>query len=226
MDRVISSYTPTVRALGYARERNSAPTVDQRAVIVAMPTTPNEHPLRYAVEEAERVRARLRGAVLLADKPTKADVLSELNNCAIAHFACHGASHTDPSHSSLLLHDHPDTPLTVASLATIRLDSARLAYLSACRTAYHPDAALVDEAIYLTTAFQLAGYPHVVGTLWESDDELSVRVADAFYSGLVTDGGLIDTRKAARALHHAVRAVRDELPNTPSLWAGYMHAGA
>lgn len=236
MDRVVSSYTPTVRALGYARERNTASTTAERALIVAMPTTPGiDSPLRHVAEEAELVHARFPGSTPLiedpattnAHTPTKADVLAQLGGCAIAHFACHGSSHpSDPSQSRLLLHDHDSDPLTVASLAPIRLDQARLAYLSACRTAFNSSTDLIDEAIHLTAAFQLAGYPHVVGTLWEIDDALAVRVADAFYTALAAGDNTIDTRGAAQALHHAVRAIRDELPATPSLWAAYLHAGA
>jgi len=228
MDRVVSSYTPTVRALGYVRERNGAPTANQRAVIVSMPITPDAAPLRHATEEAKRVQAQLAGATsMLGDQPSKADVLARLGDCAIAHFACHSFSDPeDPSRSRLLLFDHAERPLTVSSLAPIRLDHARLAYLSACRTAFNPEVRLVDESVHLTTAFQLAGYPHVVGTLWEVDDAVAVRIAEEFYGALRTKDGTIDTRYSARVLHHAVRAVRDELPRTPSLWAGYLHAGA
>ncbi|MCX4791748.1 MULTISPECIES: CHAT domain-containing protein [unclassified Streptomyces] len=167
-----------------------------------------------------------------AGRPT---VLDHLPHCPIAHFACHGASHpTDPSQSLLLLHDHQSDPLTVASLAPVRLDHAQLAYLSACRTAAIDTANLADEAIHLTSAFQLAGFPHVVGTLWEIDDQIAVTVADTFYTHLRTPDGTIDTSRAARALHQAVRGVRDghDLPGqldrtrTPFLWAAYLHAGA
>ena len=236
MDRAISSYTPTVRALGYARERNTASGADERALIVAMPTTPGvDSPLRHVAEEAALIHARLPESTLLienpaatsAPQPTRATVLAQLGGCAIAHFACHGSSHpVDPSQNLLLLHDHDTDPLTVTSLAPIRLEQARLAYLSACRTAFSSSTDLIDEAIHLTTAFQLAGYPHVVGTLWEIDDALAVRVADTFYAALTTGPDTIDTRGAAQALHHAVRAIRDELPATPSLWAAYLHAGA
>ena len=229
-------WVPTVRALGYARERNTASAGGEQALIVAMPTTPGlDSPLCHVVEEAELVHARLPRSALLIENPaitnshlpTKANVLAQLGDCAIAHFACHGWSHpVDPSRSLLLLHDHDSDPLTVASLAPIRLDQARLAYLSACRTAFNPSAELADEAIHLTTAFQLAGYPHVVGTLWEIDDALAVHVADTFYSALATGDNTIDTRHAAQALHHAVRAIRDQRPETPSLWAAYLHAGA
>ncbi|HEU5472708.1 MAG TPA: CHAT domain-containing protein [Actinophytocola sp.] len=234
MDRVISSYTPTIRALGYARECDTAMTAPEQALIVAMPTTPGEHShLPYAGMEADLVHAHLPSATLLiensaadAQLPTKTAVLAHLRECAIAHFACHGGSDPDdPSQSRLLLHDHDTDPLTVASLVPIQLEHAKLAYLSACHTAFNPSFDLADEAIHLTTAFQLAGYPHVVGTLWQISDQLAIRIADAFYAAITTHDNRIDTNTAAEAIHRAVRVIRDKLPTTPSLWAAYLHAG-
>ncbi|MFF2644959.1 tetratricopeptide repeat protein [Streptomyces niveus] len=255
MDRVISSHTPTVRALRYARqytrEHTPHPDTPSQGLIVAMPTTPglpHHGRLNHVSAEAEVLRRHLPNTVLLREpdpdgppatsppsRPTKAAVLDHLPHCPIAHFACHGASHpTDPSQSLLLLHDHQSDPLTVASLTPVRLDHAQLAYLSACNTAAIDTANLADEAIHLTSAFQLAGFPHVVGTLWEIDDQIAVTVADTFYTHLRTPDGTIDTSRAARALHQAVRSVRDghDLPGrlnrtrTPYLWAAYLHAGA
>jgi hypothetical protein len=252
MDRVVSSYTPTVRALRYARERASRQareTSAPAALIVAMPTTPHV-PGRLPFVDAEdaMLQDRLPDSVVLREPdpadapvdptpstPTKANVLAHLPRCAIAHFACHGASHpTDPSKSRLLLHDHKDDPLTVGSLAPVALDQARLAYLSACRTAAIDTTSLLDEAIHLTSAFQLAGYPHVIGTLWEIDDRIAVRIAKAFYEGLRSDSAALDADQAARALHEAVRRVRDgrDLPpghdrtRSPYVWAAHLHAGA
>ncbi len=275
MDRAVSSYTPTVRALGYARERASSPAAPPlaapRSLIVAMPTTPGlpgGGRLGFVDAEVAMLRARLPGPVLLrepgppaappdpappdplapdpvaadavaadpsAGVPTKAGVLAHLPECTIAHFACHGASDpVDPSKSLLLLHDHADDPLTVAGLAPVALDRTRLAYLSACRTAVVDTPALRDEAIHLTSAFQLAGIPHVIGTLWEIDDRIAVTVADLFYAGL-RDGVMRgDCADSARALHAAVRKVRDghglpapfDRTTAPLLWAAHVHAGA
>jgi CHAT domain-containing protein len=108
----------------------------------------------------------------------------------------------------------------------LRLDRAQLAYLSSCSTALTGTAELADEAIHLTTAFQLAGYPHVIGTMWVIGDRSATMVADAFYGYLATRLGNIDTTRAADALHHAIRAMRDRFPEDPFLWAGYLHAGA
>lgn len=77
--------------------------------------------------------------------PTKANVLSGLPRYPIAHFACHGQSDPPIPPSQLLLHDHESHPLTVATLAPIRLDEAQLAYLSACRIASIQTEALLDE---------------------------------------------------------------------------------
>lgn len=165
-------------------------------------------------------------AAPVAAAPTKSAVLAKLGNSAIAHFACHGSDHPDdPSRSMLLLRDHGTDPLTVGDIVPIRLTKARLAYLSACRTALSTATQLVDEAIHLTTAFLLAGYPHVVGTLWEIDDSLAATIADDFYAALIT-ADTFDTSVTAHALHRAVRTARDKLPRTPSLWAGYVHTGA
>ncbi|MFF0001452.1 CHAT domain-containing protein [Streptomyces avermitilis] len=90
----------------------------------------------------------------------------------------------DPSRSRLLLHDHQHDPFTVMALAPIRLDQAYLAFLSACETALTTDARLLDEAIHLASAFQLAGYPHVIGTLWSIADDAAFTLTKAFYEGL------------------------------------------
>ncbi|MGC0327681.1 tetratricopeptide (TPR) repeat protein [Streptomyces sp. SAI-170] len=250
LDRVVSSYTPTVRALSHARRHAPAPGSSRRALVVAMPVTrglPGGHRLPDVPAEVARVRRHLPDNVLLSAPdpddgpgeptalPTRANVLAALSSCAIAHFSCHGRSHpADPSQSMLLLHDHDTDPLTVASLAPVRLEQAELAFLSACRTAAIDAAELVDEAIHLTSAFQLAGFARVIGTLWSISDRIAVTVADAFYTHLRTGQGVLDTGRAACALHHAVRAVRDgddlgegrDRRRTPFVWAAYLHSGA
>jgi hypothetical protein len=240
MDRVISSYAPTIRALRYARQHTTTAPPQGRALIVAMPTTPGvTGRMLYVSAEVAKVAKRLPEYVLLTEPdapngnppvdslPTKANVLVHLPGCTIAHFACHGATDpTDPSKSLLLLHDHDRDPLTVASLTPINLDHAELAYLSACSTAFTSATELIDEAIHLSSAFQLAGFPHVIGTLWEIDDATAAEVADTFYENLRTRQGAVNTSQAADALHGSIRAVRDRFPRTPSLWAAYLHVGA
>jgi hypothetical protein len=56
------------------------------------------------------------------------------------------------------------------------MNDAELAFLSACSTA-RPSGRLADEAIHLASAFQLAGYRHVIGTLWPIGDWPAVEYA-------------------------------------------------
>jgi hypothetical protein len=236
LDRVVSSYTPTIRALRYAREHAKLPVPpDMPALIVAMLATAAEGGLPNAAAEVDQLVGLLPAHVLLTEPrvpgaagvPVKAAVLARLPQCAIAHFACHGITDLDnPSQSRLVLSDHDTDPLTVTSLAPVSLEHARLAYLSACGTALSTPGMLLDEAIHLTSAFQLAGFPHVVGTMWDIDDALAVQVAGRFYAGLTTSAGTLDVGRSASALHGAVRALRESHRATPSLWAAYIHAGA
>ncbi|MFD3659970.1 CHAT domain-containing protein [Streptomyces sp. NPDC058659] len=230
MDRVVSSYTPTVRALRYARGRAAAPRPSGRLLAVALPDTPGARPLGGARREVEALRALLPTDVLSGEAATFDQVMAALPDHPCVHFACHGVSEpTDPSAGRLLVHDHATRPLTVRQIARLDLPAARLAVLSACETA-RADGDLADESIHITSAFQLAGYPHAVGTLWPVHDAVAVRVTRLLYRGLRTDGGdgvpTLDDSRTAAALHHAVRECRAAFAASPSLWAAHVHAGA
>ncbi|MGW1058251.1 CHAT domain-containing protein [Micromonospora rubida] len=246
MDRVMSSYTSTVGALRHARRSPATARPPQRSLVVAMPTTPGLHgggQLPHVRVEVDVVASLLPdplvlstppdpayavpGSALPAALPTARRVLDELPSSAIAHFACHGTHHpTEPAASTLLLYDHAEAPLTVAHLAPVALDHAQLAYLSACETALNKVERFLDEAIHLAGAFQLAGFPHVIGTLWAVDDEFAAVIASRFYRGLHDQHtATVTVGDAARVLHEVVRALRDDFPDTPSLWAAHLHFG-
>ncbi|MFF1907999.1 CHAT domain-containing protein [Kitasatospora sp. NPDC058218] len=255
LDRVVSSYTPTVRALGYARAREAAPQPDRpqpgRSVVgpsaldgpspdgpggadgllaVAMPETPGARPLTGARREVELLRGLLPTEVLIGEEATLAGVLEALPRHCHVHFACHGVSEPqDPSNARLLVHDHRTAPLTVRRIARLDLPAARLAVLSACETA-RGAGDLADEAIHITSAFQLAGYAHAVGTLWPVHDLLALRMTRLLYRGLRAGRPAgapgLDTDRTAEALHHAVRQCRTAFSTSPGLWAAHVHAGA
>jgi len=110
----------------------------------------------------------------------------------------------------------------VADITSLRLGQAELAFLSACST-YQGGSALADESIHLGSAFQLAGYRHVVATLWPTlDSSPSVRIAETVHRDTAGHAGLAAT---ANALHRATRRERDRFPHAPSAWAAYVHSG-
>jgi CHAT domain-containing protein len=220
LDRVVSSYTPTVTALARIRNGPRASRPDARSCVVAMRHTPGAPgALPTAEREAALAARALPGAWTGMDETaTRHQVLERLAGSVYAHFACHAvADPQDPARGRLLTHDHQDTPLTVADVSELDLD-AELAFLSACATSQAP-LTLVDESLHITGAFQLAGFRHVIGTLWEIDDAISLELAAAFYG----PGNPGD--EAAYALHAAVRGLRDRYPLAPTLWAAHIHSG-
>ncbi|WP_052914643.1 MULTISPECIES: CHAT domain-containing protein [Protofrankia] len=225
LDRVISSTTPTIRALIHAR-RPLPGAEGGRIVAVGMPRTPGASDLPGTAEEIRQLRERFPERVqpLGGDDATRGTVTAALPAARWAHFACHGqADLANPSASRLLLADHQQRPLTVVDVARLRLDSAQLAFLSACETA-RPGGRLADEVINLAAAFQLAGYRHVIGTLWPIGDQHAVEIADHIYTLLGTNGA--DADNVAVAVHTATRRLRDRWPHEPSVWAPHIHAGA
>jgi CHAT domain-containing protein len=101
-----------------------------------------------------------------------------------------------------------DGLLTVTDLAAQPTERRDLAFLSACQTATGSVRHL-DEAIHLAAAMQFLGYRQVIATMWTIADSLAPRVADAVYAQL-TRHGSPDRARAAAALHHALRSVRQE----------------
>jgi hypothetical protein len=223
VDQVVCSTTPTLRALVHSRRGAdpARPRAD-RALVVAMPRTPgHDMPLPGAEREAAVVRTHLPGAVdvVSGTAATRDTVVAALPKARIAHFACHGNSDlTNPSESLLLLADHHNHPLTVLDLAHLSLD-ADLAFLSACSTA-RPGGRLADEVIHLASAFQLAGYRHVIGTLWPIGDQHAVDFAELVYPAIAAGGDI------ATAVHTATRTLRDRHPDDPLAWASHVHVGA
>ncbi|RYP39316.1 hypothetical protein DL768_010722 [Monosporascus sp. mg162] len=180
--------------------------------LLELPGLTLEKILPFAVEEVEMLSNLCSSLKLTPITPglRKDDVLKHLQACRIFHFAGHGRSDpTEPSRSCLLLEDWEKTPLTVGDLRDHKLQENPpfLAYLSACSTGANEAYRLADEGIPLVSAFQLAGFRHVVGTLWEVSDRHCVDVARVLYE-TIRDEGMTDVA-VCRGLHQAVRALRD-----------------
>jgi hypothetical protein len=86
-----------------------------------------------------------------------------------------------------------------------------------------------DEAITLAAALQIAGYQHMIATLWQISGLTATDVAQRLYNQIVANhGGVthIDASEAVAALRAAVRAIRKESPELPALYrAAYVHTG-
>ncbi|RSM01307.1 hypothetical protein CEP52_008573 [Fusarium oligoseptatum] len=213
IDRVISSYSVSLTALVQSRKSiqdqiklEREPAVYRKpesVVLIAM------EELYNAPEEARQIANICRSMSISRPESSRQQVLEALKCCDIFHFAGHGTSNDeDPSESSLKLM-YPDR-LTVSNLFEINLHKRRpfLAYLSACSTGEVKQDDFIDEGLHLISAFQIAGFHHVIGTLWEVRDETCLRAAASVYKSMHVDG--MSHGSVAEALHYATRQLRGE----------------
>lgn len=108
-----------------------------------------------------------------------------------------------------------------AKYSELRLDEAELAYLSACSTA-RVGLQHANEVIHLASAFQLAGFRHVIASLWPLADGVAAAAARAFYQQLPDRS---DANAAAATLRAVTLHLRESHPKRPDLWASLVHSG-
>jgi len=237
LDRVISSYAPTLRTLARARRRliqGAADANSHKSLVVGIDEVdstaypqPLPPPLHYAVNEAKWVHAYLANAAasdrhgvddgmpLLNDAATIRAVRDRITRASFTHLACHGVTSPDPSSSYLALYDGP---LPVRDLTTLRLSSSYFAYVSACTSAFG-GTTLLDENIHIASALHVAGYPHVIAALWPVNDYYAATMTKDIYTRLAAG------QSPPEALHRSQRQCRNQQPSHPYLWAPYMHFG-
>lgn len=181
--------------------------------------------LPCAIEELERIERIADGLHLELLKGTGATVEAvskAMEECAWVHLACHAIQDLrDPTDSALFL---SDGKLSLAAIAQKSLKHGEFAFLSACQTAVgHQE--LPEEAIHLAAGMIMAGYATVIGTMWSIKDKHAPLIAGHVYASLL-EGKTPDSRRAAKALHDAVAALRKEVGEDKyEEWAPFVHIG-
>ncbi|CAG9998255.1 unnamed protein product [Clonostachys byssicola] len=212
MDRVVSSYGTSVQTLVTSRLQAPVVSTPVEALLVAMSNTPGHSTLPYAANEVCEIEKTFKRTSVNAAQVRgyKEDIKSRLSNCNIFQFAGHGyTDYVDPSKSHLCLEDK-NSPLSVAELFELNMDQGAhfLAYLSACGTGRVREEKFLDESIHLISAFQVLGFRHVIGTLWEVQDETCMDIARLTYQ-VIRDESMTD-KSVSRRLHKATKRLRDE----------------
>ncbi|RAH63095.1 hypothetical protein BO85DRAFT_465038 [Aspergillus piperis CBS 112811] len=210
LSRVISSYIPTVKALRNARERatqamHRVAAADKLSLLIAtMPDTPGHGMLSGVRQEAERVT----------------EVVNQAMN--VRHMV-EPSSEEDTAESGKVV-----DKLTVSKLLeTPAMSRAWIAYLSACSTAEIRDTNLMNEGLHITSGFLIAGFSHIIGSIWPADDQISVDMAAFFYDAYVKRRATaVDPNRAvAEAVHDATLRIRKKYAYEPLAWASYTHVG-
>ncbi|MCM3921033.1 CHAT domain-containing protein [Frankia sp. AiPs1] len=232
-DRVVSSYTPTLRALlrataaetdaGPPSASASQPPADPRMLIVSLPSAQGRPSLPYAESERDVLQRHFPGeqhTLLEGDAATRAAVETALPRHRWAHFSCHGDQQLgDPSSGGLVLHDRMLRIADIGASHTTR----EFAFLAACRTATG-GVNLPDETISLAAALQHTGYRHVLASLWSVYDLVAARVSTLVYDELMASG-VFEPHRSAAALDAAIAELRRAYPYNLSVWTPFTHTG-
>ncbi len=172
-----------------------------------------------AEKEAQGVAQIMNVTPLIGKEATKDTILSKVQNSSLLYFATHGvASSTNPLSAGFLMFSADRFEQgwwTVKEVQEIRIRETQIAVLSACQTGLGKvhDAGIIG----LGRAFQIAGVPRVVMSLWSVDDVATSELMQAFIKHLEND-------IPAEALREAMLEVRKEYP-APSQWASFVLFG-
>jgi CHAT domain-containing protein len=230
-DFVVSSYTPTINSLNM-KFNTSTSSKCSGLLLISQPNTPGlssipstrkeTHDINTLTSESGINVLLLEGAEATTDK-----VKREMKAHNWVHFACHGIQDVgEPLKSGVHLHDGR---LELLEIMQQQISNPDLAFLSACQTS-KGDITLSEEVVHLAAGMLAAGYRGVVSTMWEISDMHGPEFATEFYKYLLVEKGSegLDSSKAAYALDHAVRKVRERLGDDDAAfltWVPYVHFG-
>jgi len=184
----------------------------------------NLAPLIHNQQEAKYVAQFFKGKVFLKEKATIYNFNNEYKDYNLLHFATHASvndKHSD--YSFLAFSDTGDNSnlLYVKDLYNYNL-RADLVTLSACETGVGK-LEKGEGMISLARAFNYAGVPAIVTTLWKIDDENTSEIMEYFYENL--NNGLSKNEALRQAKLSYLEWNEDEILQHPYYWAGIVLTG-
>ena len=175
-------------------------------------------PLPGAEEEAQGIAQLINARPLIGHEATRQAVIAKARDADFLYFATHGvASGEDPLRGGFLFlsaEELTDGFWTANDVQSSKL-KAQIAVLSACQTGLGKvhDAGVIG----LSRAFQIAGVPRVVMSLWSVNDQATAELMKSFVRYL-------QTHMPSEALRLAMLDVRKRRPE-PSQWASFVLFG-
>ncbi|CAE6498956.1 unnamed protein product [Rhizoctonia solani] len=223
-DFAISSYTPTVTTL--LSSLRSSNCHHSSLLAIGQEETPGLSRLPGTTHELAHIALHSQNhskyTQLMGREAKVTTVINAMEEHDWVHFACHAHQNAaDPSASGFFL---SNGTLELSTIRNKAFKGKGLAFLSACQTATGAKQ-LPDEVLHLASGMLMAGYPTVIGTMWSVMDSDAPFIADRVYGWLLKDGSM-NSREAAKALHYAVAALRENVGEKAfTRWVPYIHFG-
>ncbi|MBK7426310.1 MAG: CHAT domain-containing protein [Saprospiraceae bacterium] len=183
--------------------------------------------LPWSEKALSELNNQYKGHFLVGQEATKSEVLTYLSNSNILHFGTHAITNNEePLRSGLVLACDQEDPswearnLSAAELYGIPLN-AKLAVLTACQTGKGKFES-GEGVISLARAFNFAGCPSLLMTLWSVDDRASSEIVLDFYHNLRQQLTISNSLHSAKKEY--LRKHSGDLAN-PVYWAGMVMIG-
>ncbi len=210
-----------------SKPRPERPGRQDRALVIASPDfdrtiDPTLKSLDGAGEEGRAVAALYPQSDLLSGKDAGVTpFLAKAPDARWIHFSGHAvADDRNPFLSMLLLARREDggpSVLRASDLYRLDLRKTDLVVLSACSTGAIPRGS--NEGVTnLARAFQTAGVPTIVASLWEVDDRLTSKLFTLFHQTLLAHG---DPASALREAQLALLHDPDPAASAPKAWGAF-----
>jgi CHAT domain-containing protein len=187
---------------------------------------PNLSDLEAAEIEARELARSTHSQQLLGEKADEESFLEKARNAEWIHFAGHSLIEpTNTLLSKLVLAPGPSGEtgeLTAQEIYSLKLPKTRFVVLAACETGsqFVPGGEGVTS---LARAFQSAGVPTVVASLWNVDDKSTAELFGRFYDNLKQNS---DPAEALGQAQRAMLRSANPADRSPRAWAAFTVIGA
>jgi CHAT domain-containing protein len=201
-----SSYQPKSSLAALSPDSTALVVVASGAADSSLPVLPG------ADQEGTEVASLFHNAVFIhGHEVTRAQVLAQLHDARLLHFAGHALAGFD--RVGLVL--GPASLLSSHDIATLGLRNLKLAVLSACDTA-NGDEGTSADGDSLARTLVAAGVPNVVASRWRVDSNVTRQLMRVFYANLLSGKSPAESLSAARAAIRSIPAYQH-----PYYWASF-----
>lgn len=217
LDRVVSSYTPT---LGTLLRNMSKPLPEEGRALVA---AGSQEAINRELPRRNQILAQHwpSAEIVSIEAAASSDFLRMMPHHPWVHICERSVQHPGRVAAGVLLDREGQRPLTLVEFGQVPLERSEFTYLGQCVTVGDAPSA---AATTLPAALGFAGVTHVIGTLWELEDQAADQVHAEIYEQLFA-GGQTATDRSAYAVHQVASRLRAERPGEPRRWAAHVHVG-
>jgi len=213
------SYASSIRILNDQSKINR-PELNNRILGVApiFENQANLH-LQKSEEEMKAIQSNYAATIYLKQEATKNNFLNNASNYSALHLSTHAG--IDTTNESAYIRFIQES-MTLDEVYNLSFNND-LVVLSACETGLGKNEN-TEGVLSLSRAFNYAGAPTVISSLWQVDENSTAIIFDNFYKNLSEGYSTSASLDMAKSQYRSDPSISAEY-KTPFYWAGFVHWG-